>query len=315
MRFCCFFMFVVTSLLPAVLCLGADGVKLSASRGKAPLTVKLLAPAHLLEKAKACKRIWGGMGYSVDWGDGSPNAGRSGQNCIENLSHVYSVPGKYSVTVKVFHPGPTDAPIYDFQGSADVEVEGGKEASSRVKMKILEEKDGGHVYFGTGLPLLRFELETSRPLELIAELVNAGGKVLFREKKTSSFSGEDSIRWGSYGNGPAAEDYVNGKIKAHYRITAMDSGKEVVRAESRTFTIHAETTFRDFEASPLRGNVPLEVTTSNQFSHADCASYIVEWGDGSSDESSGNYSPRKSCPLQPYRRVEGPRIHGKTSQG
>ncbi len=281
--------------------LAQPGVHLSVNKGRAPLTVSLSGPAVLLEKAKACQRIWGGMGFSIDWGDGSPRGGRVNENCTEQLKHTYTVPGRYSVQVSVFHPGPNDAPVYDYQGSGEVEVTG-ESGKGPVTVKALVGKEElAPLYYGTGLRPLRYLVNTTRPLRIKAELVKEDGSVILKEEKAVSNSGTDSFFWSAYGNGPAAEHYVKGKLRARYRLTALADGKEVAKDDSPFFPIHASATFRSFEVRPGSGKAPLEVTASSSFHHAECISYIVDWGDGSAPENGGTFSGKKSCPLTSHR--------------
>jgi|GEM_PF-2854771 len=278
------------------------GITLSAPSGKAPFTVTIKGPLVLIEKAQACKSFFGSVGFSIDWGDGSPRAmGGAKPDCTKLLTHTYTVPGKFTLQVAVFHPGPTDAPIYDYQGSQPVEVTG-EAGKTKPSVKILAGKEElAPLYYGTGLRPLRYLVETTVPLELKGELLKDNGAVLLSESVAASFSGTDQIRWNKYGDGPPAEEYVNGRIKARYRITATKEGKSVAQHESPYFTIHANATFRDFELTPVRGKAPLEVVTANSFPHAECASYIVDWGDGTPDETGGTFSGKKGCTNQSYR--------------
>ena len=107
--------------------------RLSPQEGKAPLTVEVaMVPKEVLTKMNECVTTVGRMGSSgngltVDWGDGtiSPvaNASSSGQSCKNEVKkHTYATPGTYTVSVRSWHPGPTDAPVTDWEGTARVTV-------------------------------------------------------------------------------------------------------------------------------------------------------------------------------------------------
>ncbi len=108
--------------------------RLSPSFGKAPLTVEIAGvPASVLKKINECKYSVGfngasGNGLTIDWGDGheSPDpATGSNRNtsCVNDVKkHKYTKPGVYSVKIHSWHPGPTDAPVTDWRGTARVTV-------------------------------------------------------------------------------------------------------------------------------------------------------------------------------------------------
>ncbi len=273
------------------------GVELSVSEGMAPLRVKVTGPAVLLEKAKTCARGFAGFGFQVDWGDGAITGGTKGK-CEGALEHVYTVPGDYVVEGSAYHAGPNDAPVYEFRGNAKVKVSG-KPRAGAVKLKLLSQPEP--VFYGSGLPQLRFLVETDRALELKAELVKEGGKVLTSAEKKASFTGSDSFSFNQYGNGPAAEDFKNGLLRARYRAVALHEGKTVATVESEWFDIHEKAVFRSFQVNPESGKAPLAVEASYSFHHKECHSYIVEWGDGSPDDSGGSApAPAKGCRLESH---------------
>lgn len=273
------------------------GVEISVKGGKAPLKVRIMGPELLVEKAKACKRGIGGLGFSVDWGDGAFSGGIGGGGCKGALEHTYTVPGRYVIEGAAWRPGPYDAPEYEFQGRAEVSVSGasGKRA---VKLRVLGEQ--GDVFYGTGLRPLRVLVETDRPLELKAALVTENGKVLAESTKATSATGTASLPFLSYGDGPGAEEYSGGKIRVSFRVSALHEGKEVAKAESKPFSLHAHATFRTFQLEPAKGKAPLTVEASYTFNHEECFAYIVEWGDGSPDDTGGNYAGKKSCRLKSH---------------
>lgn len=97
-------------------------------------TVSITGPAIVTVRGERCVYAYGwfgpgGNGMSVDWGDGtiSPRADlvdeKQGKSCTEEVrTHTYSAPGTYTVSVQLWHPGPTDIPETDWDGTAQVTV-------------------------------------------------------------------------------------------------------------------------------------------------------------------------------------------------
>lgn len=262
-------------------------LSVSADKGRVPFKVKITGPAMLLEKARSCQKGWGGFGFSVQWGDGAIAKPAEGA-CLEELEHTYTVPGKYTVTADVFHPGPTDAPIFDFRGSKTVEAsEGSKDRA--VKVSLLQRDGKSDYYWGAGLPQLPFRLETGREVEVTAEVVKARvGTVLATETRKLAFTGDDKIHWSKWLNGPGGEHFdSDGRIDAYFRIRASAEGKVLSEDKSEPIRLHARVNFRDFKVEPETGKAPLEVKISTSISHSGCYSYIVNWGDGSAEDARG----------------------------
>ncbi len=114
---------------------------LTPSAGKAPLTVAVSGvPTDVLKKMTDCKyaeRSWfgrSGNGLTVDWGDGKESPRKLtqvedgatttvGTSCNDQVSkHTYKKRGTFTATIRSWHPGPTDAPVTDWQGTATVVV-------------------------------------------------------------------------------------------------------------------------------------------------------------------------------------------------
>jgi hypothetical protein len=105
-----------------------------------PLTVTVVGPPELLAKVEAFKQTregcalsapWGLQGFSINWGDdrGGTREGYDGQplddvGCPDLLRHTYAVPGTYSIVSHLFHIGPTDAPVTEWEGAQVVTVNG-----------------------------------------------------------------------------------------------------------------------------------------------------------------------------------------------
>lgn len=104
----------------------------SPASGTSPLAVSLKVPQTILDKMQGCKYSFGfygasGNGLTVDWGDGKFDPqysdALSGKSCTSVVqSHTYITAGTYVVKVTSWHPGPTDGPINDWQGTTTVKV-------------------------------------------------------------------------------------------------------------------------------------------------------------------------------------------------
>ncbi len=101
--------------------------------GTAPLTVTISAiPSAVQAKINGCKNSVGrlgrsGNGLTIDWGDGtvspSDTGTTTGRSCAREVrQHTYTTPGTYTAKIKSWHPGPTDAPVTDWEGTANVVV-------------------------------------------------------------------------------------------------------------------------------------------------------------------------------------------------
>jgi hypothetical protein len=91
-------------------------------------------PTEVKKKITACEYGWNrraGSGITVDWGDGtvlsgSPDDKVPGTPCAGLTSHEYphGLPGTqmYTIRMRTWHPGPTDAPVTDWEGTATVSI-------------------------------------------------------------------------------------------------------------------------------------------------------------------------------------------------
>lgn len=97
------------------------------------LKVTISAPA-VAQKMQECTYSVGwfgssGNGLTVDWGDGTVSPKNTsflqGTSCTSEVtSHTYPSSGTYTIKVRSWHPGPTDAPVTDWEGSTSVIVSG-----------------------------------------------------------------------------------------------------------------------------------------------------------------------------------------------
>jgi len=112
-----------------------QGVMFSGARGLdaevSGRTATITGPAPILEKLDSCVVSvgWfgpGGNGLSIEWGDGTtaPQFApeREGQACTDVRSHTYEKEGSYTIIVTLWHPGPADEPITDWEDSVTVTV-------------------------------------------------------------------------------------------------------------------------------------------------------------------------------------------------
>jgi|GEM_PF-5812470 len=96
-------------------------------------TVTITGPAPVLEKIDSCVVSvgWfgpGGNGLWVEWGDGQTDPTftqeAEGQSCSGTVrSHTYEKGGAYTIVVTLWHPGPADEPITDWEDSVTVTLE------------------------------------------------------------------------------------------------------------------------------------------------------------------------------------------------
>jgi len=96
-------------------------------------TVTVTGPSPVLERIESCVTSVGfngpgGNGLMVEWGDGTmyPMFDESveGESCSDSVrTHTYLEPGSYTIVVTLWHPGPADEPITDWEDSVTVTVE------------------------------------------------------------------------------------------------------------------------------------------------------------------------------------------------
>ncbi|MGZ3662069.1 MAG: hypothetical protein ACXVCK_18345, partial [Bdellovibrionota bacterium] len=252
------------SLLLPVLSLAASPLELSATKGQAPLTVHVQGPPELLARAHECVFGFAGVGFFVDWGDGSPvHLNRQHPDCAALLVHTYSVAGAFDVKSEIVHPGPTDSPVTDWAGTVHVEVAAGPARTTELKIMAKFPP----LYFGTGFPPVAYRVVTSSKAKLKAELVLSDGTVLFTRAKDVEFTGSDEVNFPDYGNGPSAEYFKNGSLRARVRLTLTAGDQAPVVARGPLFTISERNTFRQFHVTPLAGKAPLRVEAATRIFH------------------------------------------------
>lgn len=110
------------------------GLSVSPTVGSAPLAVTITAvPTAVLEKIEHCSLSVGpngpsGNGLTVEWGDSETKypvyvEAHKGDGCRDQVkNHTYTTAGTYTVKVTSWHPGSTNAPVTDWEGTATVSV-------------------------------------------------------------------------------------------------------------------------------------------------------------------------------------------------
>ena len=114
-----------------------DGATVTGEKGlrvaRAGRTVTIDGPAEVMEKINSCVYSvgWfgpGGNGLMVEWGDGSTSpefeGATEGTSCTDAArTHTFAKAGSYTIVVTLWHPGPADEPITDWEDSVTVTLE------------------------------------------------------------------------------------------------------------------------------------------------------------------------------------------------
>ena len=102
-----------------------ERLKLNRLSGPNPLTIQLIGPMRLVRLGTGHFQGRTGCGYSILWGDG-PNSsspqGPVGTDCSKGLRHLYTDPGTYKITAKIYHLGPADETIEDWSDQVVITV-------------------------------------------------------------------------------------------------------------------------------------------------------------------------------------------------
>ena len=97
-------------------------LQLSTTNGVVPFTVKIVGPLKLVEKGRGEARPWTGCGFSVDWGDKSSHP--ETKDCTSWLTHTYNSSGNFKISAKIYHLGPADESITDWNGTKSITIYG-----------------------------------------------------------------------------------------------------------------------------------------------------------------------------------------------
>jgi hypothetical protein len=218
--------------------------------GDAPFTVEITGPPELIVRVKrwvaagrGCERSdpRGMRGFSISWGDdkdgtmSSPVAApiESG-GCPGLLKHTYTVASAYTITARLFHIGPTDGTIDDWQGQAWVSVNG-----PQVPLSVeLLSPVGGEVLTAPKGIEVRWKIATGLPTDLLVEVITPEGQPLFVQKlEDVAYNGEGKL-WVPANLNPPLPFYTDGTAKVKLRLIALDRHNRVVEwYESGDFTL------------------------------------------------------------------------------
>lgn len=255
-------------------------------QGAAPLDVRIDGPAELMQMIETCTYRFGFItpAFSIEWGDGtrsSPQAktgAQTGKSCADAGTHTYTVPGTYTVLAQRWHLGPTDAPILDWEGTAQITVDG---TAGPTRVRILSPKPGENFGY-QGLPVLEWALQAGAPVDITLELLDSAGNVLSRDMRTNNaFSGTERSNLSQ--TDPVYDEALRAKRTPFaLRIRAL-KGQDVVAEDTvGDIKVSAEmlSAARQIAVTPADGAAPLTVTLSYPYWHKDCFSYEIDWGDG-----------------------------------
>ncbi len=276
--------------------------------GGGPLVVSLTAPDEVMRKMENCTYSIGwfgssGNGLSVDWGDGksepnpNSNEGNNGKSCTEVVKkHIYTAPGKYTIKVTSWHPGPTDGAVIDWIGKTNVEVTVKDNITSSIE--ILSPSDG-ETYFYQSDPVITWKVIAGKKLSLVSELLDKNDNVIVSEKKDNiAFSGEGSTRF--ILRGRTYDNFLkNGDIETTTRVRLFDNNTIVAENRSKVFTLsarHVDSINEKLIISSVSSTSPFSVKASFSYFNAICVSSVLDWGDGSPLVENIK-QVQKSCPL------------------
>jgi len=100
----------------------SSDLQLSATNGVIPFTVRIVGPLKLVEKGVGEAQPWTGCGFSVDWGDKTSYP--ETKDCASWLTHTYNSSGNFRISAKIYHLGPVDESITDWNGTKSITIYG-----------------------------------------------------------------------------------------------------------------------------------------------------------------------------------------------
>lgn len=234
--------------------------------------VQIIGPERLT-KTNGCSERGGG-GHVI-WGDGSQNKG-----ACSGLSYVYTTAGTYEILGSVWHAGPRDQAIRDWQGRAMIEVTSAE--PEEVSLEILKPLEGYQFSFEE-FPTVSGRIETDEKLYLETTLLDDAGRVLTQHTDFVSYDGkfERILK-------PQSKDYIafmrQGPSRAKVKARLLNKNQDEVKsAQSGWFTmtpvIKSSVLTKKFELSPKSGKAPLEVKAFYTTNYPECFQYEIYWGD------------------------------------
>ena len=287
----------------------AEELKIELDSDSAPAIVTIVGPQSLLDRAAEVAKLrddkcvihqtFIGQGFGIDWGDDGrygtqaepPILGPDG--CEDWLKHRYTVPGTYRIEAGLYHLGPTDMAISDWESATSVTIRG---APLALDFSLIDTVGGRTLLYNEPLPV-EWELATGAPADLKLELVGENGKIGVTETLTGLTyvgRGKTTMRL----DGVAYDDLVRpDMVKARVRATVTSGGQTLIR-ESSPFTLSSEIVFSSEDIVPhaeLVADQPHTIAFSHQSYAPSCHDYLIDWGDGSSVERSVVKNPPDGC--------------------
>ncbi len=277
-----FLLVLATGVAPAI----ADQLVVDPLQGDAPLKVTITGPKHLTDKIAKCSYThgWfgrGGNGVGINWGDGSnPMSMDKEGSCVEaQRTHIYTVPGTYKLTVAEWHPGPTDAPVDDWTGTATITV-GGTAPSNSLTLLNTDETT---VYRYQEFPRVKFNASVSKQSVIQAELIAQDGTVVQKMQPLKwSNAGEGEIFIALQNYDLYTEKLAAGQTTFKVRLSLLqDNEVKLVRETLFRNTLQYADSVQPLSVKAITG---LKAEMNLSLFHPKCSSYRIEWGDGKKDE-------------------------------
>jgi hypothetical protein len=267
-----------------------QSIVLSVYKGVAPLTVTITGPDFLVGAIDTCRPggIWGQFGFDVNWGDGTPAMpqppikGQPLPKC--SISHTYTVPGKYNVSFRYSTPDPEigcmDCEIGHESKAVELEIMPKPDITPATKVRITQPTGTQTAYWGEDFPMIYYDLETNQKVQIRIELVkDDDGSVLDTTSQMAGFNGSDKIWFHHYAHPDLPDEYYkNGPFNTHVRLSALVNEKTVAQDIAGPFIV-----------TPIARFNPLKIvqnanTVTLRRDKEWCYSYILEWGDGTTDQ-------------------------------
>jgi hypothetical protein len=287
----------VVYLALAVLGAGEDRLSFRRTFDGNATTVIITGPRALLNRVKAytsrkategqtCDQVGFQVpGYYVDWGDDD----RSGtyvsplpplsKGCPDPLKHVYTVPGSYRIEAGLYHLGPTDGPVHEWQEETSVTVEG---EAPPLTLSVIGPARDEIIYFQEHLTV-RWNLSTPKPVDLLVEIIGKDGVVLRSDSiQGLKYVGEGELTFYRLDEEPYWQHLLDEVAPVVARIHLQENGRNLLVQESPPFRLIAQ-----FDPS-RRGSIKAKLVSGRTVLlegsySSNCQYYRIEWGDGSVD--------------------------------
>jgi len=290
---------VLMGLPVAIGLLGLFGAHLETSGGAfvgKPISIN--GPDFIVDAIENCKfgPGWfgpGSNGLHVDWGDGAQvfSGLKRGASCADRQrTHIYTVPGEYTLRVVKWHPGPTDAPVTDWKDEVKVTVTGAA-TNDLLKMKDIEDTEFRY----QALVPVKWTASASEDSSIRLEALLDDGTVIASSRE---------IPWSMVGDGEAGlslntREYDRalyaGESIFFVRTSLIRNGRAIATDVSGPLKMTARH-HENMEKNLLkwaRNEGSRIVSIGIHTYEPECLSYRIDWGD---DQSSEEITPiRESC--------------------